>query len=75
MSSTPSPIETEALVIGAGPVGLFQIFQLGLQEIQAHVVDVLPYVGGLQNYTAICEKVIADGYPGLQFDAPTHQPA
>ena len=35
----------------------------------------LPYVGGLQNYTAICEKVIADGYPGLQFDAPTHQPA
>ena len=39
-------IETDALVIGAGPVGLFQVFQLGLLEIPCHVVDALPYAGG-----------------------------
>ncbi|MEY2658671.1 MAG: ferredoxin--NADP(+) reductase, partial [Betaproteobacteria bacterium] len=39
-------IETDALIIGAGPVGLFQVFELGLQDIHAHVVDVLPHVGG-----------------------------
>ena len=38
--------ETDALVIGAGPVGLFQVFQLGLLEIKAHVVDSLPHPGG-----------------------------
>ncbi|WP_119156839.1 NAD(P)/FAD-dependent oxidoreductase [Caldimonas tepidiphila] len=41
-----APIETDALVIGAGPAGLFQVFELGLLEIGAHVVDSLPYVGG-----------------------------
>ena len=39
-------IETDALVIGAGPVGLFQVFELGLLEIKAHVVDALAYPGG-----------------------------
>jgi thioredoxin reductase (NADPH) len=39
-------IETDALVIGAGPVGLWQVFQLGLQGIHAHVVDVLDEAGG-----------------------------
>ncbi len=39
-------IPTDALVIGAGPVGLFQVFQLGLLEIKAHVVDSLPHPGG-----------------------------
>jgi thioredoxin reductase (NADPH) len=39
-------IETDALVIGAGPVGLFQAFQLGLLEIRSHIVDSLPYAGG-----------------------------
>jgi thioredoxin reductase (NADPH) len=42
----PAPIETDAVIIGAGPVGLFQAFQLGLLEIQAHIVDALPHVGG-----------------------------
>jgi thioredoxin reductase (NADPH) len=41
-----NPIETDALVIGAGPVGLFQAFQLGLLEISCHVVDALPHAGG-----------------------------
>ncbi len=46
--STPScaPIETDALIIGAGPVGLFQAFQLGLLEISCHIVDALPRAGG-----------------------------
>ena len=45
MGTTP-PIETDAVVIGAGPVGLFQVFQLGLREIKAQVIDALPYAGG-----------------------------
>jgi thioredoxin reductase (NADPH) len=40
------PIQTDALVVGAGPVGLFQVFELGLLEIKAHVVDSLPRIGG-----------------------------
>ena len=40
------PIETDALIIGAGPVGLYQVFQLGLLEIKCHVIDALPYPGG-----------------------------
>ncbi len=43
---TPAVIETDAVIIGAGPVGLFQVFQLGLLEIKAHVIDSLAYAGG-----------------------------
>ena len=39
-------IETDAVVIGAGPCGLFAIFELGLLDIQAHVVDILDRAGG-----------------------------
>ncbi len=39
-------IETDALIIGAGPAGLFQAFQFGLQEIRSHIVDALPCAGG-----------------------------
>ena len=39
-------IETDAVVIGAGPVGLFQVFELGLLGIRAHVIDALPVAGG-----------------------------
>jgi len=38
--------ETDAVIIGAGPVGLFQVFELGLLEIKAHVIDSLPAPGG-----------------------------
>jgi thioredoxin reductase (NADPH) len=37
---------TETVIIGAGPVGLFQIFELGLLGIKAHIIDSLPTVGG-----------------------------
>jgi thioredoxin reductase (NADPH) len=49
-----TPIKTEALVIGAGPVGLFQAFQLGLQGIACHIVDALPHAGGQ------CAELYAD---------------
>lgn len=39
-------IHTDALIIGAGPVGLFQVFELGLLDIKAHVVDSMPQAGG-----------------------------
>jgi len=42
----PTPLETGAVVIGAGPVGLFQVFQLGLLEVPTQVIDSLAYVGG-----------------------------
>jgi thioredoxin reductase (NADPH) len=42
----PAVIETDAVIIGAGPVGLFQVFELGLLEIKAHIIDSLAYPGG-----------------------------
>ncbi|WP_374593428.1 NAD(P)/FAD-dependent oxidoreductase [Aquabacterium sp.] len=45
MTASP-PIDTDAVIIGAGPVGLFQVFQLGLHGIQCHVIDALPHLGG-----------------------------
>ena len=38
--------QTDVVIIGAGPVGLFQVFELGLQGLKAHVVDALPQTGG-----------------------------
>lgn len=58
-----APIETDAVVIGAGPVGLFQVFQLGLQGIHAHVVDALARPGG-QPVELYGDKPIYD-IPGL----------
>lgn len=48
-TQTQSPagvIETDAVIVGAGPVGLFQVFELGLLEIKAHIIDSLAYPGG-----------------------------
>ena len=45
-TSFDGAIETDAVIIGAGPVGLFQVFELGLLEIKAHVIDSLAYAGG-----------------------------
>jgi thioredoxin reductase (NADPH) len=39
-------IETDALIVGAGPCGLFQVFELGLLGVHAEVVDSLPTAGG-----------------------------
>ena len=42
--AAPTPVET--VIIGAGPVGLFQIFELGLLGINAHIIDSLAQAGG-----------------------------
>ena len=42
--AAPTPVET--VIIGAGPVGLFQIFELGLLGISAHIIDSLAQAGG-----------------------------
>ncbi len=42
----PDAIETDAVIVGAGPVGLFQVFELGLLEVKAHIIDSLAYPGG-----------------------------
>ena len=39
-------IETDALIVGAGPVGLFQVFELGLLGVKAHVLDTMRVAGG-----------------------------
>ncbi len=39
-------IKTDALIVGAGPCGLFQVFELGLLGLSAEVVDSMPVVGG-----------------------------
>lgn len=45
-NSASAPIETDALIVGAGPCGLFQVFELGLLGLKAHVVDALRNPGG-----------------------------
>ena len=60
-----TPLETDAVVIGAGPAGLFQVFELGLLEIRAHVIDTLPVPGG-QCIELYPDKPIYD-IPGLPF--------
>jgi thioredoxin reductase (NADPH) len=42
---TPA-IEVDGLIIGGGPVGLFQVFELGLMGMSSHLVDILPHAGG-----------------------------
>lgn len=46
VSCSTQTMHADVVVIGAGPVGLFAVFQLGLLGIAAHVVDALPHPGG-----------------------------
>jgi len=57
-------IKTDILIIGAGPVGLFTVFEAGLLKLKCHLVDVLPQVGG-QLTEIYPKKPIYDipGYP------------
>ena len=56
--------ETDVVIIGAGPIGLFAVFELGLLDIRAHVLDILPMAGG-QCAELYPEKPIYDipGFP------------
>ena len=40
------PIKTDVLIIGAGPAGLFAVFELGLLDMKTHLVDILDKPGG-----------------------------
>lgn len=65
-------VETDAVIIGAGPVGLFAIFELGLLDIKAHVIDILDRAGG-QCAELYPEKPIYDipGVPNVTGQALT----
>ena len=39
-------IETDIIIIGAGPVGLFAVFEAGLLKLRCHLLDILPQPGG-----------------------------
>lgn len=45
-TTNTAPIETDAVIIGAGPVGLFAVFELGLLDIKCHLIDILDKPGG-----------------------------
>lgn len=59
-------ITTDVVIVGAGPCGLFAVFELGLLDIRAHLVDILPKVGG-QCAELYPEKPIYDipGFPTI----------
>ena len=58
-------IKTDALIIGAGPVGLFAVFELGLLDMKAHLIDILDKAGG-QCAELYPEKPIYD-IPGIPY--------
>jgi len=57
---------TDVVIIGAGPVGLFAVFEAGMLKMRAHVVDALDMIGG-QCTALYPEKPIYDipGYPSI----------
>nr|MBM3932475.1 NAD(P)/FAD-dependent oxidoreductase [Sphingomonadales bacterium] len=59
-------IQTDVCIVGAGPVGLFAVFELGLLRLKAYVMDTLPVVGG-QLAEIYPRKPIYDipGYPSV----------
>lgn len=46
IESRAEAVATDVVVVGAGPAGLFQLFQLGLQGLDCHVLEALPHPGG-----------------------------
>ena len=59
-------IKTDILIIGAGPCGLFTVFEAGLLKLKCHLVDALPQIGG-QLSEIYPKKPIYDipGYPSV----------
>lgn len=59
-------IETDIIIIGAGPVGLFTVFEAGLLKLKCHLIDSLPTAGG-QLTEIYPKKPIYDipGYPSV----------
>src|SRR5579862_3086415 len=59
------PIKTDVVIIGAGPVGLFAVFELGLLDMKCHLIDILDKIGG-QCAELYPEKPIYD-IPGVPY--------
>src|SRR5262244_691337 len=59
------PIKTDVLIVGAGPIGLFAVFELGLLDMKAHLIDILDKIGG-QCAELYPEKPIYD-IPGIPY--------
>ena len=57
------PIKTDVVIVGAGPIGLFAVFELGLLDMKCHLVDILDKIGG-QCAELYPEKPIYD-IPGI----------
>ena len=59
-------ITTDILIIGAGPTGLFAVFEAGLLKLKCHIIDALPQIGG-QLSELYPKKPIFDipGYPSV----------
>ncbi len=64
-SDMSEAIKTDVLIIGAGPCGLFAVFELGLLDMKAHLVDILDKIGG-QCAELYPEKPIYD-IPGIPY--------
>src|ERR1700748_3136926 len=58
-----STFETDVAIIGAGPIGLFAVFELGLLDLKAHLVDILDRPGG--QCTELYPENPIDDIPGL----------
>ena len=43
---TDAPHVTDVAIVGAGPVGLFGVFECGMLRMKAHVIDALDVAGG-----------------------------
>jgi len=59
------PIKTDVVIVGAGPIGLFAVFELGLLDMKCHLVDILDKIGG-QCAELYPEKPIYD-IPGVPY--------
>ncbi len=66
METSGNQVETDICIIGAGPVGLFAVFEAGLLKMRCHLIDALPQVGG-QLSEIYPHKPIYDipGYPSV----------
>ena len=66
--------ETDVAIIGAGPVGLFAIFECGMLRMRTHVIDTLDMLGG-QCAALYPEKPIYDvaGHPAIEAQELVHK--
>jgi thioredoxin reductase (NADPH) len=74
LAPSPEILRTDVVIIGAGPVGLFAVFECGMLKLSCHVVDALDAIGG-QCVALYPEKPIFDipGFPKIEAAALIEQ--